>query len=423
MSYDDFQNSQTQDRERLRRRMQERRRRQREIRIKIALLSVSAVVILAGTLILLVHLFRSKNSGENKGQKTEVVALEPEESSEIPEEYSEELPEEDLVIEEDTPGGEEENQTGEGEDSDSEGESVSDNTPEGFFRGYSPVFTGETAQIPDSMTESVYGILIDISTGNVVAAKNADEVMYPASMTKILTVLTAMEYEPDMDDIVTMTDEIAQYTYDHDCSRAGFSVSENIPVRDLFYGTILPSGADAVLMLSNYCTPDREEFVQRMNEKARELGLSEEKTHFENPIGLFSEDNHCTVTDMAMILKAAEENEFLREVLRSRKYTTTPSIYHPDGIELSNLFLRRIEDKDTHGFVAGAKTGYVNQSGNCAASFMEGDDGINYICVTGKAQGSWNCIEDHVKIYDKYVPGGTVSENSENSENSDNEEE
>ncbi len=411
----------TGDSERQRRRIAEHRRREREIRIHLTVLGVAAALVLAGVIFLFVRLVSSKASKQEALTETqEASTLTGPEGEDILSGYFEELPEEAQTDVEGEIVGMEEEDSGEGGNSDipSENEAeIEENIfRKDFFSGYKPVSTEETAEITDPEIESTYAVLIDINNGNIIAKKNAEEVMYPASMTKILTVLTAMEYEPDLDDTVTMTDEIAQYTYDHDCSRAGFSVSENIPVRDLFYGTILPSGADAVLMLSDYCTPDREEFVERMNGKARELGLSEANTRFENPIGLFNEDNHSTVSDMAMILKAAEENEFLSEVLKSRKYTTTPSIYHPDGIELSNLFLRRIEDKDTHGEVEGAKTGYVRQSGNCAASFLKGEDGRNYICVTGNAQGGWNCIEDHVKIYDKYVPGGTVSENSENEE-------
>ncbi|MBQ3517489.1 MAG: D-alanyl-D-alanine carboxypeptidase, partial [Lachnospiraceae bacterium] len=98
------------------------------------------------------------------------------------------------------------------------------------------------------------------------------------------------------------------------------------------------------------------------------------------------------------------ENELCREVLSTHIYTTTSTTQHPEGIEISNWFLRRIEDKDSGGFVVGAKTGYVTESGSCAVSFEEYADGTPYICVTVGAHSSWRCIYDHVEIYNRYVP-------------------
>ena len=69
-------------------------------------------------------------------------------------------------------------------------------------------------------------------------------------------------------------------------------------------------------------------------------------------------------------------------------------------IGISNWFLRRIEDKDTHGTVVCGKTGYTSEAGFCAASYQESDDGGHYICVTADAPGTWQCIYDHVELYD-----------------------
>ena len=97
------------------------------------------------------------------------------------------------------------------------------------------------------------------------------------------------------------------------------------------------------------------------------------------------------------------ENELCREVLDARTYETAPTQEHPEGQILSNWFLRRIEDKDTGDVeVIGAKTGYVMQSGNCAASCGRDRDGNEYICVTGNAYSSWRAIYDHVELYKTY---------------------
>ena len=270
-----------------------------------------------------------------------------------------------------------------------------------FFAGYTP----QGAGVPITIGEvgSTYGVLIDMDTGTVVAGREADTVINPASMTKILTVLVAAEHVTNPDDLVVMSQETMDYIYKNDCSTAGFALGEAVPVRDLFYGTALPSGADAALSLAEYVAGSQEAFVALMNQKVQELGLAG-TAHFSNCIGLYSEENHCTVKDMAMILKAAVENDFAREILSAHTWTTTATPEHPEGIILSNWFLRRIEDKEFHGTVMSAKTGYVKQSGSCAASWEVSDSGKKYICVTGNAHSSWRCIYDHVAIYRDLAP-------------------
>ena len=142
--------------------------------------------------------------------------------------------------------------------------------------------------------------------------------------------------------------------------------------------------------------------MDKMNRKLEELGIAD-SAHVTNCVGLYDEAHYCTVYDMAVIMKAAMQNEWCREVLSRHTYTTTPTDEHPEGIEISNWFLRRIEDKDTGGLVVAAKTGYVVQSGNCAVSYEEYADGTPYICVTADSTSGWRCIYDHVEIYNRYI--------------------
>ena len=107
---------------------------------------------------------------------------------------------------------------------------------------------------------------------------------------------------------------------------------------------------------------------------------------------------------MAMILKAAVQNDWCRDVLSMHKYTTTATEQNPEGNIISNWFLRRIEDKETGGLVLCAKTGFVNQSGSCAASYQISNSGTPYICVTTNSTSSWQCIYDHVAIYKQFAP-------------------
>lgn len=261
----------------------------------------------------------------------------------------------------------------------------------------------DTVTIYSDEVISTHAILVNESTDTIIASKGADERINPASMTKVLTVLVAAEQiqEEDLDDIFTMTLEITDYAYVNDCSSVGFLNEEEVTVRDLFYGTVLPSGGDAAVGLATYIAGSHEAFVDMLNTKLDELGISD-SAHFTNCIGLYDENHYCTVYDMAIIMKAAMQNELCREVLAAHTYTTTPTSQHPDGITISNWFLRRIEDKDTGGEVLCAKTGYITQARNCAVSYGT-FGGEQYICVTAGSTSSWRCIYDHVEIYNGYI--------------------
>lgn len=265
--------------------------------------------------------------------------------------------------------------------------------------------TEKTVGIYSEEVDSPYAILVDASMDTIVASKNATERISPASMTKVLTVLVAAEHvtKEQLDDTFTMTLEITDYAYVNDCSSVGFLDQENVTVRDLFYGTILPSGGDAAVGLATYVAGSHEAFVDMMNEKLEELGLSD-TAHFTNCVGLYDKEHYCSVYDMAVIMKAAMENEMCREFLTTRTYTTVPTEQHPEGITVSNWFIRRIEDRDTGGAVIGAKTGYVVQSKSCAVSYGTFAEEKPYICVTAGAYSSWRCIDDHAEIYSKYTP-------------------
>ncbi len=262
----------------------------------------------------------------------------------------------------------------------------------------------DTAAMGDTLG-SQYAILIDLEHDRIVAQKSADTVVSPASMTKIMTVLVAAEAITDdsqLRDTVTIDLEITDYAYVNGCSTAGFLLGESVPVEELFYGTILPSGGDAALALARYIAGSQEAFVQLMNQKAEELGLGD-GTRFANCVGLYDENNVCSVYDMALILKAALENDLCRQVLTARTHEIPANSDHPNGMLLSNWFLRRIEDHVSEDLtVLGAKTGYVVQSGNCAASYAETASGGRYICVTADASGAWACIRDHVAIYEEF---------------------
>ena len=255
---------------------------------------------------------------------------------------------------------------------------------------------------------STYMILVDLDTDEIIAERDCDKVVSPASMTKILTVLTAREFisEENLDDTFIITADIVDYVGKNDCSAVGFQVDDEVTVRDLLYGTILCSGADAAIGLARYCCGDEQTFIDVMNSKVEQMGLAE-TAHFTNVVGVYDPDLHCTMKDMSVILATAVQDDLLLDVLSKRKYNTDikyEDLEMPDGIEISNWFLRRIEDKEFDGNVIAAKTGYVSEAGCCAASYYEAYDGKRYICVTGNSFSSWRAIYDHVAVYRSLTP-------------------
>ena len=276
-------------------------------------------------------------------------------------------------------------------------------------KGYTAQTTDATTAVDDEV-QSTNGIFIDLATGNILFDRDAHTRINPASMTKVLTVLVAAEHVTDWSDTFEITPEITNYSYVHDCSAVGFSNNEVVTVEDLFYGTVLCSGGDAALGLATYVAGSQEAFVDMMNEKLKELGLAD-TAHFTNCVGLYDENHYCTVYDIAMILEAAIDNPQCREVLSTKKYTTSSTSEHPEGIQISNWFLRRIEDKDTGGEVICGKTGFVAQSGSCAVSYGMDAAGNEYICATVNAHSGWRCIYDHVELYKRFAK--TVDEGAE----------
>ncbi|MCC8162926.1 MAG: D-alanyl-D-alanine carboxypeptidase [Lachnospiraceae bacterium] len=367
-----------QQRARRRRELQKRRRRQKRILTGCLLL---LLILLVGMILFFVggHIGASSENGKLKESELEEL---------------ESNVETDSTAQQDT-----------GETQETEEESVTEEEPEEESSEtvvYSAEETASTVSITSDSVISSYAILIDIDEGTVVATKDAYTRVSPASMTKILTVLTAADYITDLDDTFTITIDITDFAYSNDCSAVGFDEGETVTVRDLLYGTVLPSGGDAAAGLAIYTAGSMEAFVELMNQKVEELGLSD-SAHFTNCVGLYDEDLYCTVYDMAIILEAAINNELCRDALSAHTYTTSSTEQHPDGITVSNWFLRRIEDKDTGGEVVCAKTGFVDQSGSCAASYEITDSGKQYICVTANSTSSWRCIYDHVEIYLAYT--------------------
>lgn len=260
----------------------------------------------------------------------------------------------------------------------------------------------DTAEKFDKLIASKYCILVDLENNKVLAERNADKKMYPASMTKIMTLIVAVENMNSLDDTFTMTYEILNPLIEEDASIAGFEENETITIKDMLYGAILPSGADATVGLAEAIAGSEADFVSMMNEKAKEMGLK--STHFTNTSGLHDDNHYSTVLDMAVILEYALQNDLCREILSTYQYTTTKTKEHPKGILLeSTMFSRMYGDEVENVTIEGGKTGFTSEAQHCMASFAIKNN-KEYIVVTAMEDDKWGSVFDAFDIYEQYLP-------------------
>lgn len=250
-----------------------------------------------------------------------------------------------------------------------------------------------------SEIDANYAVVYDLDNGSILAEKNASQSMYPASMTKVMSLLVFAENLPDMNKKLTITQDIVSFVQARGASNCGFVVGEQVTVKDLLYGVILPSGADAVLALCKEVSGSEAAFAERMNKRAREMGLSG-YCNFQNATGLFHSTHRMTVKDMAQIMAVAMQNPRAREILMTENYQTAPTNKHAEGLKFSNLFLQRIKTQDSGGAtVQMAKTGYVSQSKFCVVTAGKGRSGKNLLIVTGQSSNTWQAIKDQALLY------------------------
>lgn len=263
-------------------------------------------------------------------------------------------------------------------------------------------FTEGVAEVP-STTDAKTAIIINKSTNTVLAARNAHDKVYPASTTKVMTLLVAAEHITDLNDTFTMTLAITDPLFVRDASVAGFLNNETITMGDLLYGLILPSGADAAVGLAVKIAGSEEAFVGLMNQKANELGL--QNTHFANVSGLHDVNNYTSAYDMAVILATALENELCKTILSTKKYTTSITPQHPEGILLSStLFDYMYGTEPEIATITSGKTGFVNESGYCIASYgTNNTNGNEYIVVTMGNSARRPAFHGQIAMYKEFA--------------------
>lgn len=255
-----------------------------------------------------------------------------------------------------------------------------------------PVFSSTELDFDISIsTDKLYssnGILIRLKDNEVLLQKNSDEVIYPASLTKMMTAIVAIENLPNLNEKIKLTTSMFEGLYEAHASMAGFQPDEEIKAIDLLYGAMLPSGAESCIALAVHIAGSEQNFVKLMNQKAQELGMK--NTHFENTTGLHHESHYTTVKDLSVLLNYALKNDTFREIFTTFIYPIPNTNKHLEGITLySTLYIRLCELSDKnimYGKILGGKTGYTEEAGLCLASLAKVGN-QEYILITTGAKG------------------------------------
>ncbi len=217
-------------------------------------------------------------------------------------------------------------------------------------------------------------LLIDMDTEQVLYEQAADEQRYPASITKIMTALLTLEAvgrgELDLNDVITM-DDAALADLTPDSSTAGLQAGEEITVRNLLYCLLLASANEAANALAIAVAGDIPAFVEQMNQRAQELGMS--GTHFVNPHGLHSDDHYTTARDIFKMAKQAMTHATFREIVSTGTYTVPATnlsgertLYNTNALLTSAL-----HPGYTYSGTIGIKTGSTGQAGYCLTAAVE----------------------------------------------------
>lgn len=276
----------------------------------------------------------------------------------------------------------------------------------------SPVKGLETAYaIGGGEINSDYALLCRLDGLEAIAALRAEEKMYPASLTKLMTFIVAYENTEDLSVLIEITRELKnQYP---EGSRVGIDIGDFLTVEQMLYALLLESDTDAALGLAIHVAGGEAAFVALMNAKAEEMGLTH--THFANVTGLHDASHYSTAAEMAAILAYVINIPLGRTIITTERYVTYLK-YYKDGVLTdyrmtfkNTTLVGRFADNGmsntlTDGTrIAGGKTGFTDEADYCLASLAVTPDGNEYILITGHASSGENSARDAVKLYGTYA--------------------
>lgn len=267
--------------------------------------------------------------------------------------------------------------------------------------GYVPITPDDVSVIGYNDMSSKYAILVDCNTNTAIAQRLADRTIYPASLTKIMTVVVAYENIENFNDIFIMPAELVLKAANQGASIAQFWAKTPLTMTDLMYGTILPSGAEAAYGLAQCVAGSEEAFAVLMNKKAAELGMT--NTHFVNVTGLHDPNHYSTVRDMATLMNYAMSIPTVKEIMSAIQYTRSDGQQTLTSVVFNKTGYVHQTYNNGVTMIAG-KSGYTPEAQRCLASYYESESGERYILVTAYAYGSGKTpVNDAGALIEKYI--------------------
>ncbi len=223
--------------------------------------------------------------------------------------------------------------------------------------------------------DSNAGIVMDAETGSILYGKNIDENFFPASITKVLTTLIALE-NSTMNETVVFSHE-AVFDVDLNSSRIGIDVGEELTMEQCLYGIMLASANEVSHAVAEHIAGDISSFSELMNNRAKELGAT--NSNFLNPHGLPDPNHYTTAHDMAVISRAAIQNEEFRKITSTRTYNIPPTNIQEETRYLANHH-KFIKGDLNYDCAIGGKTGWTSISRHTLVTFAE-KNGMTLISV------------------------------------------
>lgn len=242
--------------------------------------------------------------------------------------------------------------------------------------------TNVFAKADEPEIESGAAVLMDFKTGRILFEKDSDEKNYPASTTKIMTAILAIE---NLEYTKVLTASETAVDIDRDGSNMGILSGEQFTVEQLLYGLLVHSANDAANVLAEGVAGNITNFVSLMNQKAKELGMK--NTNFINPHGYHHKDHYMSAHDLAILSSYVMKNEKFAQIASTPTYELPPTEKYPHIRYLSsnNMLINPMKGRTyLYEYAKGIKTGHTSDAGYCLASFAQ-KDGISYVCVTMNA--------------------------------------
>ena len=223
------------------------------------------------------------------------------------------------------------------------------------------------------------GMLISLDTEEILFSKNIDKKVYPASIAKIMSAILILESDRyHEEEKITMTEEIDAYVTGTGLSVSNIKVGEQITHLDLIYTVLMSSFADCTYLAAIHVGGSVAGFVDMMNAKAQELGLT--GTHYSNPVGLHEEETYTTVKDIYTLTKYALKNETFKKVCSANRYEIQPTNMSGKRILSTTNFLLDSTTNYYYQYAKGVKTGFTDEAGRCLVSTAS-YNGYNYMCI------------------------------------------